>query len=204
MLPKKGHSVEKKYFLYSIIKIYDVNCYLKLKKIIFCNLTIFELVNRIGDFESLCNACTRMDEYSMSSHFVSKNWISCNHIKNSKWEIKQWKLEKVKFYYYAIIADLFEFPGILHAYLSIFGFGYITSYTPLALKFKILNFSFLGQIDMLYFGHCCWVAALWDVLSLLYWRIWHFFKKIYYFTRIQLVPTSCSAICSQASIQATW
>ena len=54
-----------------------------------------------------------------------------------------------------IIADLFEFPGILHAYLSIFGFGYITSYTPLALKFKVLNFSFLVQIDMLYFGHCC-------------------------------------------------
>ena len=46
--------------------------------------------------EFLVNACTRMDEYSMSSHFVSKNWISCNHIKNSKWEIKQWKLEKVK------------------------------------------------------------------------------------------------------------
>ena len=53
MLPKNGHSVEKKYFLYSIIKIYDVNYYLKHRKNIFCNLTIFELVNEIGDFESL-------------------------------------------------------------------------------------------------------------------------------------------------------
>ena len=56
MLPKNGHSVEKKYFLYSIIKIYDVNYYLKHRKNIFCNLTIFELVNEIGDFESLCGA----------------------------------------------------------------------------------------------------------------------------------------------------
>ena len=54
MLPKNGHSVEKKYFLYSIIKIYDVNYYLKHRKNIFCNFTIFELVNEIGDFESLC------------------------------------------------------------------------------------------------------------------------------------------------------
>ena len=54
MLPKNGHSVEKKYFLYSIIKIYDVNYYLKHRKNIFCNLTIFELVNAIEDFESLC------------------------------------------------------------------------------------------------------------------------------------------------------
>ena len=54
MLPKNGHSVEKKYFLYSIIKIYDVNYYLKHRKNIFCNLTIFELVNVIEDFESLC------------------------------------------------------------------------------------------------------------------------------------------------------
>ena len=53
MLPKNGHSVEKKYFLYSIIKIYDVNYYLKHRKNIFCNLTIFELVNEIRDFESL-------------------------------------------------------------------------------------------------------------------------------------------------------
>ena len=60
MIPKKGHSVEKKYFLYSIIKIYDVNYYLKLKKYTFCNLTIYELVNEIGDFESLCKVlCTR-------------------------------------------------------------------------------------------------------------------------------------------------
>ena len=55
MLPKNGHSVEKKYFLYSIIKIYDVNYYQKHRKNIFCNLTIFELVNEIGDFESLWN-----------------------------------------------------------------------------------------------------------------------------------------------------
>ena len=54
MLPKNGHLVEKKYFLYSIIKIYDVNYYLKHRKNIFCNFTIFELVNEIGDFESLC------------------------------------------------------------------------------------------------------------------------------------------------------
>ena len=54
MLPKNGHSVKKKYFLYSIIKIYDVNYYQKHRKNIFCNLTIFELVNEIGDFESLC------------------------------------------------------------------------------------------------------------------------------------------------------
>ena len=53
MFPQKGHSVEKLYFLYSIIKIYDVNYYLKLKRYNFCNLTIFELVNEIGDFESL-------------------------------------------------------------------------------------------------------------------------------------------------------
>ena len=53
MLPKNGHSVEKKYFLYSIVKIYDVNYYLRHKKNIFCNLTIFELVNEVGDFESL-------------------------------------------------------------------------------------------------------------------------------------------------------
>ena len=53
MLPKNGHSVEKKYFLYSIIKIYDVNYYLKHRKNIFFNFTIFELVNEIGDFESL-------------------------------------------------------------------------------------------------------------------------------------------------------
>ena len=58
MLPKNGHSVEKKYFLYSIIKIYDVNYYLKHRKNIFCNLTIFELVNEIEDFESLCISCT--------------------------------------------------------------------------------------------------------------------------------------------------
>ena len=56
MLPKNGHSVEKKYFLYSIIKIYNVNYYLKHRKNIFCNLTIFELVNAIEDFESLCFA----------------------------------------------------------------------------------------------------------------------------------------------------
>ena len=56
MLPKNGHSVEKKYFLYSIIKIYDVNYYLKHRKNIFCNLTIFELVNAIEDFESLCES----------------------------------------------------------------------------------------------------------------------------------------------------
>ena len=50
----------KKKFLYSIIKIYDVNYYLKLRKYTFCNLTIFELVNEIGDFESLCKVlCTR-------------------------------------------------------------------------------------------------------------------------------------------------
>ena len=55
MLPKNGHSVKKKYFLYSIIKIYDVNYYQKHRKNIFCNLAIFELVNEIGDFESLCN-----------------------------------------------------------------------------------------------------------------------------------------------------
>ena len=54
MLPKNGHLVEKNYFLYSIIKIYDVNYYLKHRKNIFCNFTIFELVNEIGDFESLC------------------------------------------------------------------------------------------------------------------------------------------------------
>ena len=54
MLPKNGHLVEKKYFLYSIMKIYDVKYYLKPRKNIFCNFTIFELVNEIGDFESLC------------------------------------------------------------------------------------------------------------------------------------------------------
>ena len=32
MLPKNGHSVEKKYFLYSIIKIYDVNRYSLIQK----------------------------------------------------------------------------------------------------------------------------------------------------------------------------
>ena len=53
MLPKNGHLVEKKYFLYSIIKIYDANYYLKYRKNIFCNFTIFELVNEIGDFESV-------------------------------------------------------------------------------------------------------------------------------------------------------
>ena len=53
MLPKNGHLVEKKFFLYSIIKIYDVNYYLKHRKNIFFNLTIFELVNEIEDFESL-------------------------------------------------------------------------------------------------------------------------------------------------------
>ena len=53
MLPKNGQSVEIKYFLYSIIKIYNVNYYLRHRKNIFCNLTIFELVNEIGDFESL-------------------------------------------------------------------------------------------------------------------------------------------------------
>ena len=54
MLPKNGHSVEKKYFLHSIIKIYNVNYYLRHRKNIFCNMIIFELVNEIGDFESLC------------------------------------------------------------------------------------------------------------------------------------------------------
>ena len=53
MLPKNGLSVKKNYFLYSIIKIYDVNYYIKHRKNIFCNLTIFELVNEIEDFESL-------------------------------------------------------------------------------------------------------------------------------------------------------
>ena len=89
MLPKKGHSVEKKYFLYSIIKIYDVNCYLKLKKNIFCNLTIFELVNRIGDFELLCYVvdfrCTCMQGFKTN---VCK---SCAHgwgqILNISWTL---------------------------------------------------------------------------------------------------------------------
>ena len=53
MLPKNGHLVKKNYFLYSFIKIYDVNYYLKHRKNIFCNFTIFELVNEIGGFESL-------------------------------------------------------------------------------------------------------------------------------------------------------
>ena len=53
MLPKYGHSVGKKKFLYSIIKIYDVNYHSRHLKNIFCNLTIFELVIEIGDFESL-------------------------------------------------------------------------------------------------------------------------------------------------------
>ena len=57
MLPKNGHSVKRKYFLYSIIKIYDVNYYQKHRKNIFCNLAIFELVNEIGDFESLWLTC---------------------------------------------------------------------------------------------------------------------------------------------------
>ena len=35
MLPKNGHSVKKKYFLYSISKIYDVNYYQKHRKNIF-------------------------------------------------------------------------------------------------------------------------------------------------------------------------
>ena len=43
----------KKYFLYSIIKICDVNYCLKERKKYFCNFTIFELVNEIWDFESL-------------------------------------------------------------------------------------------------------------------------------------------------------
>ena len=63
MLPKNGHSVEKKYFLYSIIKIHNVNYYLKHRKNIFCNLTIFELVNEIEDFESLCNKETLVNIY---------------------------------------------------------------------------------------------------------------------------------------------
>ena len=61
MLPKNVHLVEKKYFLYSIIKIYDVNYYLKHRKNIFCNFTIFELVNEIGDFESLCKVSIVLD-----------------------------------------------------------------------------------------------------------------------------------------------
>ena len=56
---KKWSFSEKKYFLYSIIKIYDVNYYQKHRKNIFCNLTIFELVNEIGDFESLCDEGSR-------------------------------------------------------------------------------------------------------------------------------------------------
>ena len=75
MLPKNGHSVEKKYFLYSIIKIYNVNYYLKHRKNIFCNLTIFELVNAIEDFESLClggwgqNMVNIVDDSLPDSHF---------------------------------------------------------------------------------------------------------------------------------------
>ena len=54
MLLKNGHLVEKKYFMYSIIKIYDVNYNAINMNNIFCNLTIFELVNEAGKFESLC------------------------------------------------------------------------------------------------------------------------------------------------------
>ena len=57
MLLKNGHLVEKKYFMYSIIKIYDVNYNAINMNNIFCNLTIFELVNEVGVFESLWQVC---------------------------------------------------------------------------------------------------------------------------------------------------
>ena len=76
---KWSFSEKKKYFLYSIIKIYDVNHYQKHRKNIFCNLTIFELVNEIRDFESLCleatepisELVTQMVVELIKNHFIS-------------------------------------------------------------------------------------------------------------------------------------
>ena len=49
--PKKV--IQWKNYIFCIQLSNDVNYYLKLKRYNFCNLTIFKLVNEIGDFESL-------------------------------------------------------------------------------------------------------------------------------------------------------
>ena len=78
---------EKKKFCIQLSKyIYDVNYYQKHRKNIFCNLTIFELVNEIGDFESLWRwGCKKIGEFICFSNQYSRR---------IPFEIWRWQLLK--------------------------------------------------------------------------------------------------------------